>query len=227
MQQATQNTNGQGNVAIKEWEVDTISVDSITIPNHHPRSDFGDLKDLQGSLRRDGMQEPVLVYEIDPGKYGIIDGVRRLKSFQEFGWKRIPCLIKKGISEADAAHLSYVKNVERKTLSPIEIARHIQTMRDTFGYSLDELELKGYGSRTAISSNLKLLDASEKVQQQIQEGKLTAGHGLALVKLPTKEEQERMAKKIVDHDLTVRVVGERIDRYLAKKRKEKSIFFFF
>jgi len=223
MQQATQNTNGQGNVAIKEWEVDTISVDSITIPNHHPRSDFGDLKDLQGSLRRDGMQEPVLVYEIDPGKYGIIDGVRRLKSFQEFGWKRIPCLIKKGISEADAAHLSYVKNVERKTLSPIEIARHIQTMRDTFGYSLDELELKGYGSRTAISSNLKLLDASEKVQQQIQEGKLTAGHGLALVKLPTKEEQERMAKKIVDHDLTVRVVGERIDRYLAKKRKEKKV----
>ncbi|MFH1983896.1 MAG: DNA methyltransferase, partial [Pseudomonadota bacterium] len=162
------------------------------------------------------------VYEIEPGKYGVYDGVRRLKSFQEFGWKRIPCLIKKGISEAEAAHLSYVKNVERKTLSAIEIARHILSMRDTFGYTLEELELKGYGSPASISNKLKLLDLPEKVQGLIQESKLSAAHGRELVKLPTKEEQQRMAIKIVDHDLNVRVSGARIDRYLSKKRKEKK-----
>lgn len=204
-------------------ELKDIDIDSITIPKHHPRSDFGNLETLQGSLRRDGMQEPVLVYEIDPGKYGVIDGVRRLKAALEMGWKQIPCLIKKGISEADAAHLSYVKNVERKTLNVIEIARHILTMKDTFDYTFEELELKGYGSTAAITNKLKLLDLPEKVQRQIQKNELAAGHGLELIKLSTKEEQERMAKKIVDHDLTVRVAGERIDRYLSKKRKEKKV----
>ncbi|MBI9087578.1 MAG: ParB/RepB/Spo0J family partition protein, partial [Desulfobacterales bacterium] len=115
------------------------------LPTHHPRTDIGNLESLQGSLRRDGIQEPVLVYEIESGKYSVIDGVRRLKSFQEFGWKRIPCLIKKGISDAEAAHLSYVKNVERKTLSAIEKAHHIKRMRDVFSYTLEELFVMGYG----------------------------------------------------------------------------------
>ena len=65
---------------------------------------------------------------------------------QEMTIMQISCLINKGISEADAAHLSYVKNVERKNLSVIEIARHIKAMRDDFGYTLADLELKGYGS---------------------------------------------------------------------------------
>ena len=177
----TQTTDQNGN----GLELKLINIDSITIPNHHPRSDFGNLETLQGSIKRDGLQEPLLVYEIEAGKFGIIDGVRRLKAIQEMGMKQISCLINKGISEADAAHLSYVKNVERKTLSAIEIARHIKSMRDDFGYTLNELELKGYGSPATISNKLKLLDLPETVQRQIQDGTLTAGHGLALAKLPT------------------------------------------
>ena len=126
----TTDHNGNG------MELRLVTIDSITIPKHHPRSDYGNLETLQGSIRRDGLQEPLLVYVIEAGKFGIIDGARRLKAFQEMGLKQISCLINKVISEADAAHLSYVKNVERKNLSVIEIARHIKAMRDDFGYTL-------------------------------------------------------------------------------------------
>ena len=98
-------------------ELNILTIDSITIPKHHPRNDYGDLGELQGSLRRDGIQDPLLVFEVEAGSYGIIDGARRLKAAQEMGWAGVPCLIKRGITEAEAAHLSYVKNVERKTLS--------------------------------------------------------------------------------------------------------------
>lgn len=213
-----QTTDHDGN----GMELKIISIDSLIKPQHHPRSDYGNLEELQGSIRRDGLQEPLLVYEIEDGKFGIIDGARRLKAAQEMGLKQISCLIKKGISEAEAAHLSYVKNVERKTLSAIEIARHIKTMKDEFGYTLNELELKGYGSPGAISNKLKLLDLPEKIQRQIQDGILTAGHGLALTKLSTRDEQERMAKKVVDFDITAKTTEKRIERYLSKKRKSKK-----
>lgn len=216
MQTLQSNNNGNG------LELKNINIDSISILKHHPRSDLGNLEALQGSMRRDGIQDPLLVCEIESGKYNIIDGARRLTAAGEMGWKEILCLIHSEISEADAAHLSYVKNVERKTLNAIEIARHIQTMRDTFGYTLEELELKGYGSPSAISRQLKLLGLPDKTQSQIQEGILTAGHGVALVELPSSKEQERMAKRIVDHDYSVRATKDRVRRYLAKKNKQKK-----
>ena len=213
-----QTTDHDGN----GMELRLVSIDFLSIPQHHPRSDYGNLETLQGSIKRDGLQEPLLVYEIEAGKFGIIDGARRLKAFLEMGLKQISCLINKGISEAEAAHLSYVKNVERQTLSVIEIARHIKAMRDDFGYTLSELELKGYGSPATISNKLKLLDLPDKVLRQLQDGTLTAGHGQALVKLPKREEQERMAKRIVDFDMTEKKADAQITRYLSKKRKSKK-----
>jgi ParB family chromosome partitioning protein len=183
-------------------ELKLVSIDSIAIPKHHPRSEYGDLEELQKSIKRDGLQEPLMVYVIEAGKFGIIDGARRLKAMREMTIMQISCLINKVISEADAAHLSYVKNVERKNLSVIEIARHIKAMRDDFGYTLADLELKGYGSPAQTSIKLKLLDLPDKIQMQIQNGTLTAAHGQALVRIPKQDEQERMAKRIVDHDMT-------------------------
>ncbi|MFH2044775.1 MAG: ParB/RepB/Spo0J family partition protein [Pseudomonadota bacterium] len=213
--QEAQTTDHNGN----GMELKLVNIDSITIPNHHPRTDYGNLETLLGSIKRDGLQEPLLVYEIEVGKFGIIDGARRLKAVQDMGLKQICCLINKVISEADAAHLSYVKNVERNTLSVIEIARHIKVMRDDFGYTLSELELKGYGSPATISNKLTLLDLPDKVQVQIQNGTLTAGHGLAIAKLPTQEEQVIAAKRIVKDDMTVKKTEGQIERYLSKQSK--------
>ena len=208
--------NGNG------MELKLVSIDSITIPNHHPRSEYGDLEDLQKSIKRDGLQEPLMVYVIEDGKFWIIDGARRLKAMKEMTIMQISCLINKGISEADAAHLSYVKNVERKNLSVIEIARHIKAMREDFGYTLADLELKGYGSPAQTSIKLKLLDLPDKIQMQIQNGTLTAAHGQALVRIPKRDEQERMAKRIVDHDMTGKRADAQISRYLSKKRTPKK-----
>jgi ParB/RepB/Spo0J family partition protein len=214
-------SEGKGNDT-PEMELKLIDINSITVPKHHPRIDPGDISDLQGSIRRDGMQEPLFVYVTEQGYLAIIDGSRRLKAAKEMGFQQVSCLIKKGLSEADAVHLSYVKNFERKTLSAIEIARHIKTMQKDFGYTLSDLELKGYGSQSSIGNKLKLLDLPDKIQAQIQDGTFTAAHGQALVKLPTREEQARMAKRIVDFDMTVKKADAQITRYLSKKRKSKK-----
>ena len=211
-----------------DLNVKQVSIEMLSVPLHHPRKHPEDNKSLQESIRRDGLQEPILVYEGPDGKYLVIDGVRRLVIASEFGWKEVHCIIKTGMADQDAAHLSYVKNMERNNLNPIDIAIHLKTMKEKFGYTLAELELKGYGSRASISNKLKLLDLTEPVQKSVVSGELSEAHGLELIKLPTAGEQERKAKQILEADISAKRTKAQIDRYLkkgkAKAEKTKNPF---
>ncbi|MCD6266440.1 MAG: ParB/RepB/Spo0J family partition protein [Deltaproteobacteria bacterium] len=213
-------------VSVTEKEFSDVQVTAIDISSldviYHPRKNFGNIESLQSSIKRDGLQEPLLVYECGENKYAIIDGYRRFMAVKEFGWQKVPCIIKKDIVFLEAAHLSYVKNAERSGFDPIEIALHLKAMIQDFGFSLREMELKGYGSPSSISNKMKLLNLPESIQIQIEEGKLTAAHGLALVKLASNKEQQRMAKRIVDDDLTAKRALNQINRYLAKGKKKDT-----
>jgi len=197
----------------------SVSIDELVI-DYHLRTTDGNLDSLQGSIRRDGLQEPILVYKDEGGRLCVIDGCRRLAAVKEMGWKRVPCMIKAGIKRDEAAHLSYVKNMERNSLNAIEVALHIKAMRDDFGYTLRDLEIKGYGSAPALANKLKLLELPDKIQKQIQEDKITQAHGLSLTKLNTADEQIRFAKRIVDDDLTAKRTDIRIKKYLDKDKKK-------
>ena len=202
-------------------EVKEVGLGQLEV-QYHPRKDFGQIEKLQGSIKRDGLQEPLLVYEAGEGRFAIIDGCRRFKAVQELGWKVVPCLIKKDIKPADAAHLSYVRNTEREGFNPIEIACHLKAMRDTFGFNLRDLELKGYGTPPSIASKIKLLELPESVQSKIREGKLTIAHGISLLKMSTQKEMERMAKRVVDFELSAKRADCQIDSYLAKGKKKET-----
>jgi ParB/RepB/Spo0J family partition protein len=134
-----------------ESTIVAVSTDELVI-DYQVRRTYGNLESLQGSIKRDGLQEPIFVYKNDDGKYCVIDGCRRLAAVKEMGWNRVPCMIKQGLKKDQAAHLSYVKNMERNGLNPIEVAMHIKAMRDDFGYSLRDLEIKGYGSPPTLSN---------------------------------------------------------------------------
>ena len=201
-------------------KLNMLKIDSISI-THHIRNDHCKMDDLLQSIQKEGIQDPLLVNEIEPGKYVIIDGVRRFTAATDMGWKQIPCLIKKGITAADAAHLSWVKNHERKSLSPMDEARHLLRMKEEFGFTNEELYVKGYGSSAKISQSLKLLGLAEPVQVMIENGKLTKEHGIHLSNLSTAKEQERMAKKIEDFNWSAKQTGLKVSRYLKKDNKIK------
>jgi ParB/RepB/Spo0J family partition protein len=205
----------------KRVEVKEVGLEQLEV-KYHPRKDFGEIEKLQGSIKRDGLQEPLLVYEAGEGRFAIIDGCRRFKAVQGLGWKAVPCLIKKDITPAEAAHLSYVRNTEREGFNPIEIACHMKAMRDTFGFSLRDLELKGYGTPPSIANKIKLLELPEAVQSKIRKGELTIAHGLSLLKMSNPEEMERMAKRVVDFETSAKRADMQIDTYLAKGKKKEA-----
>jgi ParB family chromosome partitioning protein len=116
-----------------ESHIQLISIDRLAVPISHPRKHPGDLESLKHSIRRDGLQEPLLVSRSEDDVCMVIDGSRRLAVLAEFGLKTAPCLVQENLSLAQITHISYVKNAERKNLSPIDIALHMRTMQERFG----------------------------------------------------------------------------------------------
>ena len=203
-----------------EIKIQEIAIEKIAVPLLHPRRNIGNLKSLEESIRKNGIMEPLAVCLGEDGNYQIIDGSRRLTVIASFGMKTVPCLVREKLNEAQVCHLSFVKNHERQNLNAIEIATHIRTMKERFGYSLREMEALGYGSSASISNSLKLLDIAKSVQEMIVNGELSASHGTELSKLGTVKLQERMAKQVVDLEWSAKRTAARVTQIINKGKKE-------
>jgi len=218
-------TNGRGeSVAFNgnfnfEGQIQDIPIAKLSVPLSYPRRNESNLDTLRKSIRRDGLLEPLTVCKSEDGdSFMVIDGTRRLTVLAEaeFGRMTAPCIVQETMPLGEIAHLSFEKNMERKSLSPIEIAFHMKSMQDKYGYSLRDLETFGYGSPALISQKIKLLYLSQSVQKKIAKGKLTATHGVYLAKLEKAKHQENMAKKAVDFGWPAKRLKIAVDNLIRK-----------
>lgn len=206
-----------------EATLKTINIDQLVTPGYHPRSSKVDIDSLANSIINEGILAPLTVMrDGNSDKYLILDGSRRKEALEQLGELTALCIIKSSTEDADAAHTSYVINMERKTLNPIEQALHIKKMKDDFGYSHNDLSIKGYGTPALISKKLKVLDLSEAIQKHIIQGKLTEAHGRVLLRLNTANEQKNMAKEAIKSECSAVKLEKMVTRYLEKGTKKKS-----
>ena len=210
----------KGNSESIKVAVEEIQINSITV-KYHPRKDLGNLGTLGHSINKLGLQEPLTVYPVGEGQYAIIDGQRRLEACKKLKMETVPCIIK-NVDDATAAGLSYVINSERNALSSIEEAMHLRYMQEHYGFTLDELFVKGHGTPALISQKIKLLKLPASVQKMLTGGELTPAHGRELLRLSTSGEQEKMAKMAVDFGMTAKRTQVKVSKYIAKKNKSEK-----
>lgn len=199
-------------------ELKTIKIDDVK-SEHKIRVDFGDMKRLTESLRREGQLDLLSVYKDGEG-YQVIDGHRRLKAASDLGWETVQCMVFPELKPAEAAHIAYTKNMERKNYNPIEEALHLKAMKEEYGFSCRQLQVKGYGTPARISQKMKLLDLPEKIQNKIAKGDLTPAHGKALLRLPTAKEQVNMAKQISDYGWNATKTKKEVSSYISKGKNQ-------
>lgn len=149
------------------------------------------LDDLVSSLQTGGLLERVKVYPHPTGRYVLSSGHRRFFGAQFLGWATIPAIVEPapaGAADADLARIT--ANLCRRDLDPISLARGIQAL--LAGHP--ELTQAQVGamlgkSQGAVANTLRLLDLPDAVLQLIVDGKLTAGHGLELLRITQPERQ--------------------------------------
>jgi ParB family chromosome partitioning protein len=109
-----------------------------------------------------------------------------------------------------------VENLQREDLNPIEEAAGYKALMDDFGFTQDEVAAKVGRSRSAVANAVRLLGLPDSILEMIKNGKISQGHGRALLAFKDKEEQLKAAR-IASFGANVREIER-----LAKKAETKE-----
>jgi ParB family chromosome partitioning protein len=190
-----------------------LSIDpNSVVPNpQQPRSEFRpeDLAELEHSIREFGVLQPIVVRPLDGegrnARYELVMGERRLRASKD----------------ADMLRDALLENLHRANLNPLEEASAYQQLLSDFGITQDELAKRIGRSRPQVTNTLRLLKLPIAVQQRVAAGVLSAGHARAILSLPDEEDRVRLATKIVNEDLSVRVAEQVASEMPGRKGNTK------
>jgi ParB family chromosome partitioning protein len=162
-----------------------IAIDRI-IPNpKQPRRTFieADLEELAESIRAKGVIQPILVRP-DPNQpemFEIVAGERRWRAARRAGLVVIPAVVRE-MDDRETLEVAIIENVQRSDLNPVEEAEAYKALIDRFGRTQDSVAAQVGKSREHVSNTMRLLALPEDVREHVREGRLSAGHGRALLK---------------------------------------------
>ena len=200
-----------------------IHVDSIEANPYQPRTKFDEdsLNELAQSIKTYGLIQPVTVRPIGNGKYQLISGERRLRAAQMAGLTEIPAFVRT-VDDALSIQMALVENIQRADLNALEIALSYQMLMDECHFTQEELGGKVGKTNATISNYLRLLKLSTPVQVAVRDNQISMGHARALVVVEDEELQAKLAKQIVDEQLSVRDTEALVKKTLEGARNKKS-----
>jgi ParB family transcriptional regulator, chromosome partitioning protein len=170
-----------------------------------PRTTFDEaaLASLVDSIRAVGILQPVLVREVGDDEYELIAGERRWRAARRAGLIAIPALVQVADDEASLEQ-ALVENIHREGLNPLDEAAGYQQLIEDFHLTHDAVAHRVGRSRAAVTNAIRLFQLPPAVQRFIRDGQLSAGHARALLMTPDRNLQERLARKSVEEELSVR-----------------------
>ena len=184
------------------------------------RFDQASLADLADSIRTHGIIQPLTVRRLASGYYQIIAGERRWRAAKLAGLDQVPAVI----IEADdrkVMELGLIENLQREDLNPIEEAMGYKALVEDYGLTQEEVARQVGKSRPAVANALRLMALPDAIRQLLEEGKLSAGHGRALLTLSDGSLQRKLAQKVIAEDLSVRQT-EALAKRLATAAEDEA-----
>jgi ParB family chromosome partitioning protein len=167
---------------------------SMTVPiawlrpgRFQPRTTFDSdrIAQLAESIRTHGLVQPLLVRPVPDAanQYEIVAGERRWRAAQQAQLHDVPVVVR-SLDDSETLEIALIENLQRTDLTPIEEARAYRRLMDEFHHTQERMaEIIGK-SRPHVANMLRLLELPASVQALIDQGRLDAGHGRALVGTP-------------------------------------------
>lgn len=212
--------NQMNDLSVKNNKDGVIEIDINKIEKNslQPRKNFDEtaLIELSESIKQYGIIQPVIVKKIDD-YYELIAGERRWRAAKIAGIHKIPAIIKT-YDLSTAFQISLIENLQREDLNPIEEAHSYKRLSEEFKLSQEQIAEKVGKSRSVITNALRLLLLDERVQNFVNENKLTNGHARTLLGIADNELQFEIAEKVIEDGLSVRAVEA-----LVKEENERLL----
>lgn len=194
-----------------------VPIDLIDPSSLQPRSIFDDAKldELARSITANGIVQPLLLRR-KGGRFELIAGERRWRAAQRAGLTKVPAVLR-DVSDEKVLEIAIIENIQREDLNPIEEAGAYKKLIDTLGLTQDMVAERVGRDRSYITNYLRLLRLPKDLQELLQAGRLSTGHARTLLGLEHVDVQRRIARKIIEQDLSVRAT-ERLVRLAGQAR---------
>ena len=210
-----------------------ISLEKIESNKWNPRGTFEDvpMKDLVESIKKFGVLQPICVrpHPIKKGKYEIVYGQRRWVACKKLGLKTIPVrepIVK--LSDQDVINMMGDENIKRQAFSPIELAQYIETRRNILGETAKQIAKRYNVDESHIRHIAQLERLPREIKRKVSWGTptfsragvkptITVEHARQILRVPKKQMQLEMAKKISSKSLTVEQTKKEVERIIGKE----------
>lgn len=199
---------------------------NLVQPNlSQPRKTFDDEKinELADSIKKYGILQPIIVRK-ENSLYKIIAGERRWRAAKIAGLIEVPIRIKE-YDEKTAKEVALIENVQRENLNAVEEAQAYQSLINEYGLTQEEVAKRVSKNRSTIANAMRILKLNDDIIELIKAGKLTEGHGRALLSIEDVSVRDKIAKKVIDENLSVREIENlaKLEKMNQAKKNKKAL----
>src|SRR5271169_287222 len=195
-----------------------IDIDLIEPSPYQPRTRFREeaLDELARSIQSSGIIQPLVVRPIG-SRFQLIAGERRWRAAQRAGLTKVSVIVRQ-VPDELALEMTLVENIQREDLNAIEAARAFERLMDEFQLTQESVAERTGKDRATVANSIRLLKLEPTIQDWIEEGKLTEGHGRALLAVGDSPLRMRYAQRASRGGLTVR----QIERLASRRSRTAS-----
>jgi len=218
-----ESTAVQGKGSVVRGKLYDLSIASLKQDPDQPRKYFDEqaLAELQASIARHGVLQPILVRKGNGASYVIVSGERRFQAARLAGLTTIPAIL----TDGNPAEISIIENLLRENLTAIEEAEAIEQLRAINSYQLSDLGAILGKAVSTISEILSLNRLPEEVKDDCRrDPRTTRG---VLVEIARERDPAKMLslyRKCRESGLTRGEIRKKSSRPKAAKAKVDLAF---
>jgi ParB family transcriptional regulator, chromosome partitioning protein len=201
-----------------------ISIDLIDPNPYQTRRHIRDeaLNELADSIRVSGVVQPVVLRPGQNGRFQLVAGERRWLASKRAGKITVPAVVRQ-ISNEQAMEITIIENLQREDLNPMEQARAFERLSREFGLTQEQIASRTGKDRASIANFIRLLKLPTSVQDALESGALSFGHGKVLVSLVGfPDHLEKATHEVLQKQLSVRQTEDLVARLLNPESTEKK-----
>jgi ParB family chromosome partitioning protein len=201
-----------------------ISVDLIDPNPYQTRRQINEasLAELTESIRVSGVVQPVVLRPAANGRFQLVAGERRWLASKRAGKTMVPAVVRQ-ISNEQAMEITIIENLQREDLNPMEQARAFERLSREFQLTQEQIAARTGKDRASIANFIRLLKLPDSLQEALENGIISFGHGKVLVGLVAfPEHLEKAAREVIARQLSVRQTEELVARLLQPATEDPA-----
>jgi len=209
-------------------EVLKIPLHSVVPNRFQPRTVFDESKieELARTIHTHGVIQPIVVRQMEDGRYEIIAGERRFRAMTKLEWAEVPAIVR-NLSDKETASIALIENLQREELTAIEEALAYQKLLELHELTQEALAQRLGKGQSTVANKLRLLKLPPEIQDGILKREISERHARALMPIKDTEKQIALFHESMEKQYNVKQLEKRVEETLippiveGKKTKPK------